>query len=368
MTAHARRAIVPGRVLVGQVTARALIVPRDAMQPRPLRSGMTARACRWLGDPIRTVRAMTARTVCVLAVTEARLVAVAARAGRRCHALATVGFVTARARLVSLRCRRRLRRVTGRARRWWTLRLVRASGVAVDARLVARVGPRRDRCMAGRAGRGRRRRRVCGGRVTALAGAMARRRDGAGLLGMTLRAQRGRQHGLAGMRRVAIEAASRRVFRLRMAALARDSLLVRSECVRRMTASTRRRGSAGGRRTRMRDLRGVTRAAGPGDAALVGCVTGRAGGVLGRDQHGLVLMTARTRLRLLGGEPVRLVAARALRVTSGDRRERDVAPIRDERRRHSDPARRRVSIPFRRRRVPNRRSSAVGTISCEHRN
>ena len=46
--------------------------------------------------------------------------------------------------------------------------------------------------------------------------------------------------------------------------------------------------------------------------------------MLGHSEHRLVLMTARARLRLLGREPVRLVTARALRMSGGDRGERDL--------------------------------------------
>lgn len=234
-----------------------------------------------------------------------------------------MGLVAGRARFVPGRSRARLRRVAGRARRRRFLRFVCSAGMAGDARGMARIHARRDWRVAARAGAHGCRRRVCGLRVAAFACVMARGCDRPCLLGVTRRAERRRQHRLSRVGRVTVETACRRVVRLVMAALARNGLLSGSERVRRMAPGTRGRGSPRRRGPWMRDLLRVAVRARLRRRAVVLSVATETARVLGRGEHGLVLVAARTRLRLVGGEGMRLVTARALRMSRRDRSEGD---------------------------------------------
>ena len=304
---HAGRAIVTWLQLVPGVAARARRMTGVAVQPGARAVLVTRHARRCLRRAVRAMSLVTARACDALAVTRRCLAGVAARARRRRNALAVVRIVARRADEVTLRSRRRLRRMTARARSGRERRRVRTAGVAVHAGAVTGANARGHGCVTRRARRPRRRGFVRRLRVTADALGVTCRRRRRRLLRVALRAER-RGELLPGcMRRVAVGARRIRVVRFLVAALARDGLLARGEPVRGMAARARtivvRHLLAGvAARTRLRRC------------ALVRLMTRGARRVLRGDEHGLVRVTARACGDGLHAELVRRVTARALRV------------------------------------------------------
>jgi len=318
---RAARAVVARRLFVRAVAARALGVAGVGVQAGALRRRVTARACRWLGRTVRSVRAMAIRAV-LLAVAELRC-GVAARARGARLARARVSVVAVAARGVAARRRRRFGRVARRACGALRARIVgrvrvarRAVGVTARDRLL--VAARTCRRLGARCVR-----RL---RVTARTRGVARRGGGARLVGVTARAQIRVELRSGRVRLVAIAARGLRVRRLiRVARRAGDGLRGAGERVRWMAgrARVRRAGQQLGLGRVRRALR-VTLGARLRCRSVVLRMTARATAVLGRSEHRLRLVTRAARLHLRLAERVRCVTGGALRVAAGGRARVDV--------------------------------------------